>query len=339
MLINRRSVHFQGRKLLETPLLVPSFSSKGFPDVKQLIDIMSEYITESALVSAYDAHYGLIRKKYNFCRVLFVDSGGYEASIDFDLSDAKRTSLKPRSWRQSFYHQTLRGLSFPRETVYVLVNYDNPKSRLKFADQVKRAKKDFRILAPGSFIQEILIKSEPPAKSRKKSGKSTQSEYLNIDEIVKNIEYLQEFQIIGVTEKELGRSMLERMTNVAKLREALIDANLTQPLHVFGALDPISVPLYFFAGADIFDGLTWLRYALYQGLTIYMSNYAALNLSMDTLEYSAATKIYVNNLNCLDTLQRNLRTFAESKNFGVFSDQAEFFEKAYAHFESARRGQ
>src|SRR5437762_14241497 len=94
MLVGRRSVNLHGRKVIETPLLIPSFSSKGFPEVKQLIDVMAQYITESTLVSAYDIHHGFIKRHYSFCDVIFLDSGGYEAALDFDLSEARRVDRK-----------------------------------------------------------------------------------------------------------------------------------------------------------------------------------------------------------------------------------------------------
>jgi hypothetical protein len=49
---------------LETPLLVPSFSSKAFgfgrdgkPEVLQVLEAAQEFITRTCLVSAYDIHY------------------------------------------------------------------------------------------------------------------------------------------------------------------------------------------------------------------------------------------------------------------------------------------
>lgn len=76
------------------------------------------------------------------------------------------------------------------------------------------------------------------------------------------------FQLLGVTEKELGNSSLERIVRIAKLQQALDDASLRIPIHVFGALDPLSVCLYFVAGAEVFDGLTWSRYAYRSGQSI-----------------------------------------------------------------------
>lgn len=334
MLTARRSVHLQGRKIIETPLLVPSFSSKGFPGVRQLIDIMSEYITESTLLSAYDVHYGLINQRYSFCDIVFLDSGGYEASIDFDLSDARRLDLKPRNWQHSFYRSILRRLVFPKTASYVVINYDNPKSRIGLRAQVQRAKDDFAILSEGTFISEFLIKPER-APGPKKTDRTT---YLDVDRIVRDISHFRDFDIVGVTEKELGRSLLERMSNIGRIRRALSDANMLQPIHVFGALDPISVPLYFFAGADIFDGLTWLRYAYHQGLAIYIANYAALSLSLDTHETSAGTRSLVSNLSALASLQRAMRTFAETHDFSVFTNHAGWLETAYKHFKSTQGG-
>ena len=53
--------------VLETPLLVPSFSSKGFlfkktktrliSEVADFMDVSAEVLTESMLVSAYDVHH------------------------------------------------------------------------------------------------------------------------------------------------------------------------------------------------------------------------------------------------------------------------------------------
>jgi hypothetical protein len=294
---------------------------------------MSEYITECTLISAYDAHYSLIKKQYSFCDVIFLDSGGYEASVDFDMSDAKRGDHTPRNWQHSFYRRALRELKLPKTTTYVIISYDNPKARLRTSKQVERARQDFKLLTPTSFVTEFLIKPYSP-----KKGRTAQPTFLDIESIEKHASQMSDFQIIGVTEKELGRSMLERMINIARIRRALSRLNTSQPIHIFGALDPISVPLYFFAGADIFDGLTWLRYAYYKGMAVYISNYSTLQQSLDAPETKAITKCFVDNLSTLATLQRNLRTFVEEKDFGVFGEHAPVLRTAVAHFQSSWEG-
>jgi hypothetical protein len=72
------------------------------------------------------------------------------------------------------------------------------------------------------------------------------------------------------------------MQNIAKLRNALTKAGIDIPIHVFGSLDSVTTPLYFLAGADVFDGLTWLRFAFHEGQTLYKQNYGALHLGVKT---------------------------------------------------------
>ena len=51
---------------LKTPLLVPSFSSKGFPKVAKILETMREVISGPILVSAYDMHYQNIDTPLDF---------------------------------------------------------------------------------------------------------------------------------------------------------------------------------------------------------------------------------------------------------------------------------
>src|SRR5258708_17499863 len=220
MLTAHRYVHLRGRKVIETPLLVPSFSSKGFPQVRQLIDIMSEYITECTLISAYDAHYKLIKKQYSFCDVIFLDSGGYEASVDFDFSDAKRGDHRTRNWPHSFYQRAFKALKLPKTTTYAIISYDNPKARLRTGKQIERATQDFKSLSSAAFVSELLIKPYSPAKAG-----VPQASFLDIESIEKHASQLSEVQIIGVPEKKLGPSMLERMINIARIRRPLSKLN------------------------------------------------------------------------------------------------------------------
>ena len=106
--------------------------------------------------------------------------------------------------------------------------------------------------------------------------------------MIKHRHELSHFSIIGFTEKELGPSLLKRMTAIARVRRALKEVNLDLPIHVFGSLDTISTPLYFLAGADIFDGLTWLRYAFRDGVRIPMMSISHSDLMPISSERSDA---------------------------------------------------
>src|SRR4051812_2740879 len=89
-LAGRRELKIAGKIVAATPILVPSFSSKGFPDIADLVVSASEIITDTCLVSAYDVHYKQIETDVSFAEFVFLDSGGYESSKDFELSDLGR---------------------------------------------------------------------------------------------------------------------------------------------------------------------------------------------------------------------------------------------------------
>src|SRR5258706_4513248 len=82
-----RKVRFGGEDVIRTPLVVPSFSSKGFPEVIKILETLEEKITECVLVSAYDCHYQKVPRNIQFPEFVFLDSGGYECSVDTELSD------------------------------------------------------------------------------------------------------------------------------------------------------------------------------------------------------------------------------------------------------------
>src|SRR5712671_4609325 len=100
MFAKRRHFRLKNGSYIETPLLVPSFSSKTFHDEKvvQVIECMAQTITDAILISAYDLYYRHIRKKLTFPSVIFLDSGGYEASEDVDLSDTGKGFAQSAKW-------------------------------------------------------------------------------------------------------------------------------------------------------------------------------------------------------------------------------------------------
>lgn len=69
----RDIIHPSGQKF-KTPLLVPSFSSKGFniklkskklvSELPVILKVASEVIEETMLVSAFDIHHKFVAKKY-----------------------------------------------------------------------------------------------------------------------------------------------------------------------------------------------------------------------------------------------------------------------------------
>src|SRR5438045_7405242 len=90
-------VHPSGESL-RTPLLVPSFSSKGFgfsknnsgkliSEADSIFKVASEWLNKTMLVSAFDlAKKNVTLSKQSPVQLTFVDSGGYEVSSFQDIS-------------------------------------------------------------------------------------------------------------------------------------------------------------------------------------------------------------------------------------------------------------
>jgi hypothetical protein len=311
MLAKRRSLKLNGVEVERTPLLVPSFSSKGFPDVHKIIESCSELIEGVTLVSAYDLHYDKVRSPFDFPSLIFLDSGGYEASKDTELSDLGDRDHHPKDWTQEM-HEAIVAKWRP-SVPSVIISYDHPKARVGFVEQIERA----RGIAPGrtDFLRELLLKPEKESQT-----------LLHVDEMLRHVHRFADFDIIGVTEKEIGNSLVDRMKNIAKLRRALAAAGIDIPIHVFGSLDTISSPMYFLAGADIFDGLTWLRFAFHEGLTIYKHNFGALQLGVTTKAHMVDARCWYENYYYMNELELEMRRFLASQDFGSFKYHGDMFK-------------
>ncbi len=283
---------------IKTPILVPSFSSKGFKNIENLHKDLSKYIIDSKLISAYDLYYENISSNELYdSEILFLDSGGYESKNFINMSNLLITEYKTFGWSKERYKNIIRDIK-PISDI-VIVNYDFEDNETE--RQIILAKRFFSKCK--NFYKDFLIKPE------------RNSDVINVDKYIDNIRKLREFDILGFTEKELGRSIKERLRNLLKIRTALLKMNIDKPIHIFGCLDPLSVWLYFLFGADIFDGLTWLRYAYSDtGEAIYSSNN---NLLMyPDYDFSEANlMMYYNNIKYLQRLNTKMNIFSKSYNF------------------------
>jgi hypothetical protein len=321
MLAKRRKIHLQNGTTITTPLLLPSFSSKTLQEekVKKILDYQKAVIADEILVSAYDVHYKEIRQKQTtFSSTVFLDSGGYEASQDVDLSDQSGISAKSKKWTTAFHEKVLRDWDYTHPTV--VVSYDSPRAKVDLKEQISRAKRLFSKYPLGT--PELLIKTE-----------RTSQRYLDVSAIVKKVNSLKSFAVIGVTEKEIGGATLDRMLNIARLRTALNDAGLETPIHVFGSLDTVSSVLYFLSGADIFDGLTWLRYAFEDGNTLYKHNYGSRTLGISFDDFRINAKVWNDNYYYLLHLKEDMGRFLLNFDFNAFRSNSKFFDTAYQQFQ------
>jgi hypothetical protein len=323
---------------IDTPILVPSFSSKGFSfkekkgevlsETHKLVEMSKEYLHESMLVSAFDLHYGYIPspKKFNCTEMTIIDSGGYETSDFQDLSNITKTNSPVLDWDINMLETTLK--QWPKTMAGVIVNFDDNdlKKRKDIETQVSEARKFFKKFPDQA--SDFLIKPETETQHYLKK---------TIDKIVAEPNILNGFDILGVTEKEIGDSQLDRMENIARLRMALDKAGINSPIHIFGGLDPINIILYYVAGAEIFDGLTWLKLAYHNGAAIYTQNYFTLDQGVHGKHSVLKWKFFVDNLNFLEKMKYTLIEYANEADCKIFDDIDEnkngiskIVEKAYS---------
>ncbi len=116
---------------LNTPLLIPSFSSKGFylginsdtgKEESEILGMMlhsRELLTDTMLVSAYDIHcnYTPQPKDFQCCDLTFIDSGGYETSNFVDFTGDSKYSVPKHDWDVQKLKETIS--NYPEQ--YTLV--------------------------------------------------------------------------------------------------------------------------------------------------------------------------------------------------------------------------
>ena len=295
---------------VDTPLIVPSFSSHGFPHVEDIYNLMKDKLYGVCLVSALDiASRRIPLDAADEVNLTLIDSGMYEArntpsrKLDYCLSEAED------DWaRQEF--MAVAG-SIDRCANVIMVNYDSFES---VGQQIKQASQDF-MCAPQA-ASDFLIKPESP------------TQLLNVARLGQYIKELGKFDIIGITDREAGNSLAQRCSTIVMLRDILDDAGLNLPIHVFGAITPIEVLTYSFCGADIFDGLNWLRLRFSErgSAPIEEAAFDAEQARLTDPELRA--RVWVSNLRCLYRLQQSLHRYSLSHDLDQLAQDFPFARKA-----------
>jgi hypothetical protein len=338
--------------LIDLPRLVPAFSSKGFAflprtktknktnantksksgvsigkgaatgkDISETtlaLETMGPFIRDSILLSAYDLHHGHLRNPQRFFQekeLIFIDSGGYELSPGFDQTEPVHWGTSKKKFSRDDYIRVLGTL--PEDLPFVISNYDWGTRGRPLVKQIQDAQKLFSAFP--NFMKNFIVK--PVGNHR----------HVEVDEVVRHIKKFLAFDILGITEKELGKDLMERLRALAKIRLAMDRENVSIPIHVWGGLDPVMTPLYFFAGAEIFDGISWLRYAYIDGLAVYRDSYGVLVDGIETPVDHARALAFHHNLGVLRGLDTSFRDFVlhNGSRFDMFGRRAPDLERAY----------
>lgn len=314
------AVTSRGRELqlsaggLSGPLLIPSISSKGFAVVDGLsevgtaLQIAGPDITEALLISAYDIHHGLLPEHekllgpehaqtlFGTPALLVVDSGGYELSDVFESGEVGRGPRIAYPFGRTEYEALVDRL--PSDRNLLVVTFDTPNAERAGYRQQRELAQQFAADRRHLKINFLL---KPPAGDR----------FVEPAKVAPVADDLRSFDVVGVTEKELGDGVLDRMICLARMRRLLDDSGADNiPLHVFGGLDPVLTPLYFMAGAEIFDGLSWLRYAYHDDNALHPEELAALAGNIEASQVRRDAQRYLSNLQQLGRLKHALGRWA-----------------------------
>jgi hypothetical protein len=170
MLARKLKLQLGGLEVGETPMLIPSFSSRVNMDVYKLIKPMGESLNETILISAYDLCYSTDFPIID-TDLIFIDSGGYECGIDNGISEIGYYRPEAFSWNQEKYLNVIK--NWPNNVPTVLISYDHPTKRETIEEQVENAEAIFAQM--DGLLKEFLIK--PDKTNRNK---------INLDSLIKN---------------------------------------------------------------------------------------------------------------------------------------------------------
>ena len=293
----RRDLKIDGRVVAVTPLLVPAYSSEvGFrQSLRGTLDGTLKSVLGPVLVSAHDVSLagerGLEQRLLDVgIPFVVLDSGGYEL-----LERTRAARAQEPTWSREIHREAVG--RWPRSSIPTLVvSYDDDRDgRSAIPHQIEAAEGLFSDLSGGGRC--MLLRT--PTDS-----------YLTLDDVRPHIDALARYDVVGVTEKDIGASMVDRLRFVRSLRSALDTRGVERPLHVFGGLDPFLGPSYLLAGADILDGLSWLRHAFHEGRAVDMQCLTAAE--RPDVGFAAAAWAWRRaNLRKLDDLQVAMQRVAE----------------------------
>ena len=306
--------HAQSREIREvevqTPLIVPSFSSRGFSQLSEIWGYFRHRLYGVALVSSLDIAEGLIPADVTgTTNVTVYDSGLYESSEQLTSNSEEHTPPHSTSWTRSRYHKTV--MEIDNNANVILVNFDHQGV---LEEQIEFALEDFSITP--SVAADFLLKPEPG------------SEMVNIPKLALSTQALEQFDTIGITAREAGNSLIKRCRSIIMLRNILDDACLDMPIHIFGAITPLEILTYFFCGADMFDGLNWLRLSFNTTTPIPIEEMAFEKPNWNMSELHILDMERTHNLGTLFRLQDRLRLYGVTSNFEYLEHEFPIARKA-----------
>lgn len=305
--LRQRSVQLEINSL-GFPLFVYSYSSRGFPDLPERY-IATKDLGPVQLVSLYDVHYYLRHidtpnPSRSQPMIRFFDSGRYEVEkVNDSWKSEQFPGLQP--WSEELYIKCANNSVHEAD---VLVAYDDRS--LGLIEQIRQSQAAFARVEVQHFKRDLLLHPNGIAP----------------DGLAEAIaDGAPEIDIIGLTEKDIGYPWFIAASYISQLRtklDALFERYI--PIHIFGCFDPQTIPYLFFSGADIFDGLAWMRHYFRDGHAFYDKEFEYSTSPEKLMEPALAMQsLLAHNVEELESLRADLRYAVLTRDLSQFEQCVE----------------
>jgi len=220
--------------------------------------------------------------------IRFFDSGRYEVEKISDSWESEQ-SQGLQLWTEELYVECANNIVHEGD---VLVAYDDRS--LGLVDQIRQSQAAFARIGVQHIRRDLLL--HPNGMAPDGLAEAIADGAPDID-------------IIGLTEKDIGYPWFIAASYIAQLRtklDALFERYI--PIHIFGCFDPLTIPYLFFSGADIFDGLAWMRHYFHDGHAFYGKEFEHSTSPETLLEPARAMRsLLAHNVEELKCLRADLR--------------------------------
>ena len=239
-------VLINGKKLV-TPTYFPAVSSYGIKyPFHALVRLLTAYSYPRLLVSAYDFYLladeekkGLSREIEEYSKrgcFVFLDSGIYES---FWRADAK--------WTYALY-----------KTEVSQVNFDFYSS----FDVLPDAKNQ-----TVQFMKDTFDSILASRNLSNKLGFVPILHGLTPDKLISLItifveKYPRLCNFVAIAERDCGSNIVEKARTIIRIRKVLNKDHHGRILHILGCGNPMSLILFSYCGANMFDSLEWIKYVI-----------------------------------------------------------------------------
>jgi len=245
--LSRVTEVYLNKKTLVTPTYFPAVSSYGTKySFHTLVRLLIAYSYPRLLVSTYDLHYLEEEEKRRLLQEIseyskkgcfvFLDSGVYESSWKADLE-----------WTYDLYKASISRVGFDFCSSFDVLPYGKNRAEEFKEETFERILASYSLSNGHGFVPIL-------------HGLNPDQLVSLVAKFVKTYPYL--CNIIAVAERDCGRNIVEKARTIMRMRRILDESNRRRVLHILGCGNPISLILFSYYGANMFDSLDWTKYVI-----------------------------------------------------------------------------